>query len=158
MFVGESAHALDAKNRAFVPKRFQEGLERETESGQLAAVLTRGFEGCLFLFSDGQFREVVSRLRRGAFDGAEARNMQRLFFANTHRATLDASGRILIPEKLKSAVGIQKEIVMVGVVDRVEIWPRERWEAFEQERSGEFDSLDGVLRLDGSGDVEGRGS
>ena len=144
MFLGESTHSIDGKNRLFVPKRLQHGFAREGEDHH-AVILTRGFEGCLFLFSEEGFADVLSRLTTQAFTGAQRRKMQRLFFANAQHGQLDASGRVLLPEKLKQLGGITKEVVMVGCVDRVEIWAKERWESYETANSGAFDELDQVL-------------
>jgi len=135
---------MDAKNRIFVPKRLQEGLDRGSE-GHLTAILTRGFEGCLFLFSESGFQDVLRRLTTQAFEGEERRKMQRLFFANTHRGQLDASGRVLLPDKLRQLAGVEKEVVLVGCIDRVEIWARERWQVYETENQSDFDELDRVL-------------
>lgn len=135
---------MDAKNRIFVPKRLQESLDLDSE-GHRTAIVTRGFEGCLFLFASSGFEDVLTRLSTQPFEGSERRKMQRLFFANTHQGHLDASGRVLIPEKLKAAAGIDKEVVFVGVVDRVEIWAKERWESYEQQSFDDFDALDKVL-------------
>ena len=71
--------------------------------------------------------------------------MQRLFFANTHQCQLDASGRLVLPEKLRTLAGIDREVVMIGVADRAEIWDRAEWERFERENAGDFDELDVVL-------------
>lgn len=147
MFYGESSHTMDAKNRIFVPKRLQEGLDRGPD-GHLTVILTRGFEGCLFLFSESGFAEVLQRLSTQAFEGAERRRMQRLFFANTHRGQLDASGRVLIPDKLRQVAGIEKEVVLIGCVDRVEIWAGDRWNEFESANADDFDALDSVLLRD----------
>ncbi len=144
MFYGDSTHNLDAKFRVFVPKRFQTALGRD-EDGNQVAYLTRGLDGCLFLFSEKGFEEALKRMNTQAFAGAEARKMQRLFFSNTHRVQLDSTGRLLIPEKLRTAVGLEKEVAMIGVVSRAEIWPRDRWEAFEQANDAEFALLDQVL-------------
>lgn len=149
MFVGESVHNLDNKHRVFIPKRFQDVLERDAK-GQLNVVVTRGFERCLFLFSQSGFQTVLARLETQAFGGERLRKMQRLFFANTHRCQLDASGRLVLPEKLRSFAGIQKEVVMVGVAQRAEIWNREDWDQFEAENDGEFDAL-GTVLCGGSG-------
>lgn len=148
MFVGESFHTLDAKHRVFVPKRFQEVLGRDAD-GNLDVILTRGFEGCLFLFSVAGFEDVLGRLRTQAFGGEQLRRMQRLFFSNTHRCQLDASGRLLLPEKLRTFARIEKEVAMVGVAERAEIWDRGAWERFESESGGDFDDLDVVLCGDG---------
>jgi MraZ protein len=147
VFSGDSIHTLDPKNRVFVPKRFQDELGRDAD-GQQVAVLTRGFEGCLFLFSAPGYQRVLERLQTQPFGGAELRKMQRLFFSNVHPTPLDSSGRILLPEKLRRYAGLDKEVAMVGVADRAEIWDRARWEAFESESDGDFDSL-GVVLVDG---------
>jgi MraZ protein len=144
VFSGESSHTLDAKHRVFVPKRFQEALERD-DKGHLNAILTRGFENCLFLFSEQGFARVLERLQTQPFGGAQLRKMQRLFFAHTHRSQLDASGRLVLPEKLRNLAGIEREVVLVGVADRAEIWDRARWERFESENADDFDELDVVL-------------
>ena len=83
------------------------------------------------------------------FGGAQLRTMQRLFFANVHPSPLDSSGRVLLPEKLRKYAGIDKEVVMVGVADRAEIWDRARWQKFEAENDERFDDLDVVLVGDG---------
>lgn len=144
VFSGDSIHTLDPKNRVFVPKRFQEELGRDAEGVQVA-VLTRGFEGCLFLFSEEGYAKVLQRLTTQPFGGAQLRTMQRLFFANVHETPLDSSGRVLLPEKLRKYAAIDKEVVMVGVADRAEIWNRVSWEKFESENDDHFDDLDVVL-------------
>ena len=150
MFSGESVHTLDPKNRVFVPKRFQEALGRDAE-GQQMVILTRGFEECLFLFSEQGFAKVLERLQTQPFGGETLRKMQRLFFANVHPSPLDGSGRLLLPEKLRRYAGIEREVVMVGVADRAEIWDRARWEKFESENDDGFDDLDVVLVGGGPG-------
>ena len=154
MFFGESTHTLDAKHRVFVPKRFQGALGRD-DQGHLTVIVTRGFDRCLFLFSEEGFTEVRRRLNTQSFAGAKLRKMQRLFFSNTHRCQLDASGRLVLPEKLRTVAGIEKEIVMVGVADRAEIWDRTEWERFENENASDFDDLDVVLVGEPGTDADG---
>ncbi len=154
MFGGESAHNLDSKNRLFIPKRIQEELPRNDE-GHRTCVLTRGFEGCLFLFSEPGFQEVLMRLETQPFVGKEQRKMQRLFFSNTYRGQLDGNGRLLVPEKLKEVAGLEREVVLVGVAKRAEIWSKAAWESFEEDSSADFDDLDGVLRGDGNAPSSG---
>lgn len=144
MFSGDSTHTLDPKHRVFVPKRFQDELERDAEGVQVA-VLTRGFEGCLFLFSEAGYAKVLERMQTQPFGGAELRTMQRLFFSNVHPTPLDGSGRILLPEKLRAYAAIEREVVMVGVADRAEIWDRARWDKYQSENDSRFDDLDVVL-------------
>jgi MraZ protein len=144
LFYDSSAHTMDSKNRVFVPKRFQQVLGRDAE-GVMVAFLTRGLDGCLFLFSEEGFRRALDRLDTQPFTGKEQRTMQRRFFANTSRVQLDASGRLLVPEKLRARVGLKKDVVMVGVVHRAEIWPKEKWDEIEVDKDDDFDELLGVL-------------
>ena len=145
IFYGDSFHTVDAKNRVHVPKRFQEALERD-EGGDFACYLSLGVDGCLYLFSEGGFNDAMARLETQAITGPEQRRLQRLFFANTRRVQLDAAGRLLMPEKLKAAVGIEREVAMVGVAHRAEIWPREAWEEFENSNANDgLDELHTIL-------------
>jgi MraZ protein len=149
LWLGEAECTLDDKQRLFVPRRFLAPLSIDAD-GRSIAVLTRGFEGCLFLFSEPGFQQLLARLNTAAFAGAEERRMQRLFFGNSQRTTLDAQGRLMIPEKLKSAIGLERDVVLVGAVDRIEIWSKARWNAFEAANSKDFDRLGEVLREGGA--------
>ena len=150
MFCGDSRHSVDAKHRVFLPKRFQSELPLD-DSGARVCVLTRGLDGCLYLFTEAGLEQALERMDTEAFAGADERKLQRLFFSFTSRVTLDASGRLLIPEKLRKLAGIQKEVVMVGVRQRVEVWAGERWDAFEAENEAAFDELEEVLTGKSSG-------
>jgi len=155
-FFDSSVHTMDSKNRVFVPKRFQQVLGRDPE-GNMVAILTRGLDGCLFLFSEEGFRRALARLDTQAFTGKDRRAMQRAFFATTARVQLDASGRLLIPEKLRALAELGKDLVMVGVVNRAEIWPKEKWEAVAGDTEANFDELLEGLIAEGPG-VGGAGS
>lgn len=154
MFCGDSRHTVDPKSRVFVPKRFQQDLPLDPE-GNRNAILTRGLDGCLFLFPESGLERALSRMDTEAFAKPAQRKLQRLFFSFTARVTLDASGRLLIPEKLRTLAGIEREVVMVGVVDRVEVWAADRWDQFEQDNANAFDELEDVLTGNGSpGDAD----
>lgn len=144
LFYGDSRHSVDAKHRVFLPKRFQTELPLDGD-GNRAAVITRGLDGCLYLFTDGGLEKALERMDTEAFAGEDHRKLQRLFFSYTSRVQLDASGRLLLPEKLRNLAGIQKEVVMIGVRDRVEIWSTERWDAFEAANGDAFEDLESVL-------------
>ena len=145
MFCGESRHSVDAKHRVFLPKRFQADLPLDEDGGRVA-VLTRGLDGCLYLFTEAGLDRALERMDTEAFAQADHRRLQRLFFSHTHSVTLDASGRLLLPEKLRKLAGVQREVVMVGVRQRVEIWAAERWDAFESANGDDaFDELEHVL-------------
>ena len=144
MFLGESAHTLDDKGRVFVPKRLQEGLSRAAD-GTLVAYLTRGQDTCLYLFNEEGFQRALAEMNTRVFGAEDVRAVQRVFFANTTRAELDASGRILIPEKLRASAKLAKEIVMIGAGERAEIWARETWEKYEGANLKNLDRMDRVF-------------
>ena len=153
MFLGESVHALDAKFRVVVPKRFLAEFSAD-EDGKRGAVLTRGFEGCLFLFPEAGFEQALERMQLQAFGGQELRTMQRMFFSNTHKTQIDSAGRLVVPEKLRRVAKLDKDVVLVGVADRAELWSKEVWEGFNEEHDDDFDRLDSVL-LGGEGPPPG---
>ena len=138
-------HSVDAKKRVFVPKRFQQGLPLD-EGGQRVGVLSRGLDGCLYLFPEAAFNRAIARLNTEAFASKEERRLQRLIFRVSQRIHLDGSGRLLLPANLVEMGGIDKDVVMVGVMDRIEIWDKGRWEAFsEEDDSAGFDELEQLL-------------
>ncbi len=144
MFYGDSSHTLDDKGRVFVPKRFQDELSRAPD-GTLVAYVSRGQDACLYLFSESGFQRALGELNTRVFSAEDVRGVKRVFFANTLRVELDSSGRILIPEKLRDGASLKKEIVMVGVGDRAEIWPKGVWEKYEAVNLKKLDHIDRVL-------------
>lgn len=145
MWIGESTHTLDAKHRVFLPKRFQDGLGRDAE-GNLTAILSRGFEECLFLYSETGFQRALDRLQTQAFTSEQQRLMQRLLFSDTYHTTLDTAGRLLLPESLRTLAQMQaKEVVVIGLIDRIELWDKTRWVEFKTRNQSKFNQLDRVL-------------
>ncbi len=131
MFWDESQHTVDAKNRVFLPKRFHAGLPLD-ENGSRAAVLTRGLDHCLYLFPEAEFERALDRMDTQAFAGADDLATQRAVFRFTTRIVLDASGRFLIPDKFLKLAGIEGEVVLCGMRNRIEIWQPARYAAMEQ--------------------------
>ena len=150
MFYGEYVHSLDPKARVAIPKRFQEELGRDA-GNNLVCVLTRGQDRCLYLFAEDGFKQALAGLAIAAFAGQDQRAAQRLFFANTAKVELDANGRVLIPEKLRAHVGFEKEVVLIGVNDHAEIWPKDAWESYHAQHEPILDQVDQVLSRRGVG-------
>jgi MraZ protein len=145
VWIGESTHTLDAKHRVFLPKRFQDGLGRDAE-GNLTAILSRGFEECLFLYSEAGFQRALERLQTQAFSSEQQRLMQRLLFSDTYHTALDTAGRLLLPESLRTVAQIQtRELVVIGLIDRIELWDKTRWVEFKTRNQSKFNQLDRVL-------------
>jgi len=145
MFFGSSEHTLDAKFRVFVPKRIVDVLGRDAE-GVHVVYLSAGQDPCLYLFSEETFQVVLGELENSVFDDPKARAASRMFFANTVRAELDSTGRLLIPEPLRKRAGIERDVVIVGNRNRAEIWARDAWQRYEQQNDGVLAEMDTVAR------------
>lgn len=121
MFMGEFNHSIDAKGRIIVPAKFREELGEEF-------VVTLGLDGCLFLYPNEEWEKFIAQLK-GLPGSREARQLQRYFLAGAVNCEVDKQGRILIPAKLREHAMISKDVVFVGVLGKIEIWSKERWEA-----------------------------
>ena len=138
MFYGEYSHALDKKGRVIIPAKFREVVkEHFTEK----FYLTRGLDGCLFVFTEESWKSQERKFRGMPFTRGESRKFNRLYFSGACEAVCDKQGRILIPEYLKEYAKIKEEVVMIGVSDRIEIWAKENWEKFFEANQGSFEEL-----------------
>ncbi len=122
MFMGEYSHNIDAKGRLIIPAKFREQLGGEF-------VVTKGLDGCLFVYPNQEWNTIEERFRKQPMTmRKEARKFVRFFFAGAASLELDKQGRILLPQVLREFAGLKKDVVLVGVMDRVEIWDKTRWE------------------------------
>ena len=144
MWLGESTHALDDKGRLSVPRRLLSGQTSDA-GGRTAFVVTAGFEGALFLFTESAFQSAVAKLDTQAFGGEPKRRVQRLFFSKAQRVELDEKNRLMVPAELKELAGIDREVTIVGLVSRAEIWAKAKWDEFQEAHAREFAELDRVL-------------
>jgi MraZ protein len=123
MFMGEFQHTVDAKGRLIIPAKLREGLGERF-------VATKGLENCLFLFPEREWEAFGEKLRTLPLASGAARAFTRLFFSGASECEVDPQGRILLPSNLREYAGIEKEVVIVGVSNRVEIWAKDRWEEY----------------------------
>lgn len=131
MFMGEYIHTIDAKGRIIIPSKFREGLGEEF-------VITLGLDGCLFAYPYSEWQIFVEKLK--TLPGTkEARQLQRYFMAGAAACQADKQGRILIPSKLREHAALEKDIVFVGVLNKIEIWDKERWE-----KNNQYDDVDDI--------------
>ncbi len=121
MFMGEYNHTIDAKNRLIIPSKFREALGEEF-------VVTKGLDGCLFVYDNDAWAEFEEKLKALPLTNKEARTFVRFFLAGAASVEVDKQGRILVPSVLKEFAGINKDVVLIGVASRIEIWSKERWE------------------------------
>ena len=136
MFFGEYRHALDDKNRLFIPAKLREPIQAEPQKG---FYISRGMDHSLFLYTPQGFEKLRESFPKLSFTKARHREFQRMFFANTAFSELDAQGRILVPESLAALALLKKEVSIVGVDDRIEVWDVARWEAFKKRSNPRFE-------------------
>ena len=121
MFMGEYNHSVDAKGRLIVPSKFREQLGNEF-------VVTKGLDGCLFVFDNSEWQAFAEKLRSLPMIDKEVRQFTRFFLAGAASVEVDKQGRILIPSVLREFADITKDAVLIGVGSRIEIWSKDRWE------------------------------
>jgi len=134
MFMGEYQHSIDAKGRLFIPAKFREELGD-------TFVVTRGLDHCLFGYPQAEWQELEKKLRALPFTKADARAFVRFFFSGASEGEIDKQGRILLPQVLRDYAQLEKEVVILGVSNRVEIWSASRWAEYSTEASRDFEAI-----------------
>lgn len=123
MFYGEYQHTVDAKGRAIVPSKFREDLGEKF-------IITKGLDECLFAYSQNEWSDLESKLKTLPFTDKDVRAFIRFFFAGAAECEVDKQGRILMPQNLRDYAGLEKDIFIIGVSTRVEIWDKTKWENY----------------------------
>lgn len=138
MFYGEYDHTIDTKGRLIIPAKFRQALK--THDVQ-SLFLTRGLDGCLFLFTDAEWRLLEGRFKQISFTKGEGRKFNRLFFSGASEVAVDRLGRLLIPRALKEFAQVKDDVVIVGVASRIEIWAKELWKSFYENTRSSFEDI-----------------
>jgi len=138
MFYGEYLHSIDRKGRIILPAKF-----REVSKANFIEkfFVTRGLDKCLFMFSEEEWRAQESKFKAISFTKQEARTFNRLYFSGAIEIVPDRQGRILLPQYLKDFAEIKKDVIIVGVSNRVEIWSKEKWQAFYGNVRSSFEEI-----------------
>ena len=124
MFMGQYNHTVDTKGRLIIPSKFREQLGEEF-------VVTKGMDGCLFVYANEDWAAFEQKLTSLPLINKEARKFARFFLAGACGVEVDKQGRILIASNLREFAGLDKEVVLVGVGSRIEIWSLEKWESMD---------------------------
>jgi MraZ protein len=125
MIIGQYNYNLDPKKRLTIPTKFRSVLTD-------GAVLTRGIDGCLFLYPQKQWDQLADKLSKLPLSQSSARSFARVMLAGAMDMVLDSLGRILIPDYLKNYAKLDKKVVIAGLYDRIEIWDEDRWQKYGQ--------------------------
>jgi MraZ protein len=134
LFIGEYRHSLDVKGRIIVPSKFRDGLGDKF-------VLTKGLDGCLFAYSKEEWANFEEKIKTLPLTNKDARAFIRFFFAGAVECEIDKQGRTLIPPMLREHAGLNKDLVIIGVSSRVEIWSQEKWDNYSEAEDLDADEL-----------------
>lgn len=134
LFYGEYQHAVDPKGRVIIPSKFREGLGEKF-------IVTKGLDNCLFAYSMQEWGELEAKLKALPFTDKDVRAFVRFFFAGATESETDKQGRILIPQNLREYANVNKDVYIIGVSTRVEIWNKEKWEGYCGEEQGSADNI-----------------
>ncbi len=134
MFIGEYTHSVDQKGRMAVPVKFRKEL-----SG--GAIVTRGLDRCLFLFSRGEWEILAKKLVALPLAQANSRAFVRLMLAGAADAGIDEQGRVLVPDYLRKFADLKRQAVVAGLANRIEIWDLEAWNAYKTKTESASDEI-----------------
>ena len=134
MLLGEYHHNIDDKNRLVIPTKYREELGD-------TFVIARGIEKCLYVYSIKEWEKLVLKLNTLPFTKKDARTFTRSFFSGATVCEFDKSGRINITSPLVSYAGLEKECVIIGVNDRLEIWNEDAFNNFMNENSEQLEEI-----------------
>jgi transcriptional regulator MraZ len=129
--LGTHSYQLDPKGRISLPGRFREAFND-------GAFLTLGQDGCLFCFPRAEWERRSSEVRAAPLSDAEGRAYGRMFFGNAEQVELDAQGRLVVPQRLRTQIELGREVVVIGVDDRMEIWDRAAHERYLEAFGGAY--------------------
>ena len=134
MLIGEYHHNIDEKGRLIIPSKFREEIGN-------SFVVTRGLDGCLFVYSLVEWEKIVAKLKKLPFTKKDARTFTRFFLASAAVCEFDKQGRINLVNSLIEYAGLKKECVIIGVNDRLEIWPLDKFNNLMEDNLEQLDEI-----------------
>ena len=134
MFIGEYEHSVDAKGRVIMPVRLREDIGEKF-------IVTKGLDGCLFAYSISEWTNFEEKLKTLPLTNKNARDFVRFFLSGAVECEIDKQGRFLIPGNLRSYATLEKEIIIIGVGTRIEIWNREEWKKYSSDENISADEI-----------------
>lgn len=135
---GQFERTLDEKHRLAIPKSLREEFANPIPSH---LYVTQGFDDCLELYSPEEFNLFAERLRERSSSEDEFRRFERLFFSSAEKVAIDSQGRIRLPERLVKEALLEREVILIGVRNRAEIWTLNKWKEFQQSVGARFDEV-----------------
>ena len=126
MLLGEYQHSIDAKGRVILPAKLRDELGEN-------CIATKGLEKCLFVYPKQEWNIIEGKLKQLPLAKSEARAFVRFFFSGAAELESDRQGRVLIPASLREYAGLDKDIVIIGVLNRIEIWDKTAWDEYNSQ-------------------------
>lgn len=142
MYFGEASTVLDDKGRITVPRRLRETMK---VLGHVLWYMTRGFDGSIFLFPREEWDKIRNQAKKYSSMDARAIDFRRLFFGSVAEVRPDRQGRMAVPPHLRAHAGLDKDAVLIGVDDHLELWSRDGWRAFQENRDPDYKEMAGEL-------------
>ena len=138
MFYGEFLHRIDKKSRLIIPSGFREAIQ---ELCVEKLYITRGLDECLFVFPENEWKVQENKFKAMPFTKREVRKFKRLFFSGACPSVPDKQWRILIPDYLMEYAGISKDVMVIGVSNRIEIWDKNKWNEFYNSSKQNYEEI-----------------
>lgn len=132
--IGEYSHNLDDKGRLAIPKKFRSDLSK-------GAVVTRGLDNCLFLYTKKEWEKLAEKLAQLPFSQANTRAFARLMLAGAMDVDIDKQGRIMLPDYLRTFAGLTKNTVVAGLYNRLELWDQGKWKEYKKKTEKESNKI-----------------
>jgi MraZ protein len=137
MFMGNYTHSTDDKGRVAIPSEWRGLGDMEINSW----VITQGFDSCLLLYTESEWRKFLEKVKDLAYSHEKNRLIMRKTVAPARNVTCDKQGRVLIPQNLREYAGVDKEVVLAGIITRIELWDKKKWEQVQSKQISEDDLL-----------------
>lgn len=134
MLLGEYEHSIDTKGRIAMPAKLREGLG-------VKFIITKGLDGCLFVYSMDEWQRVEQKLASLPMSRKTARDFTRFLFGGACEAECDKQGRVLLPANLRRYAALERDVVIVGVGSRAEIWDAAKWQQYNEESAEDVNEL-----------------
>jgi len=134
MFIGEYTYSIDEKKRLAIPAKFRKALGKK-------AVITRGIDNCLVIYPLSEWQKLAKKLESLPSSKIDARGFARLMLAGAVDVVLDKLGRILIPDYLKNYADLKKNVAILGLSNRIEIWDEKKWQEYKQKTEREVGDI-----------------
>lgn len=134
MFLGEYQHSLDEKGRVTIPAKFREGIGYKF-------VVTKGLDNCIFLYPRDEWQLIEKKLRSLPLTRSDVRSFVRFFFSGAAEMDLDKQGRSVLPLNLREYAGIERDVIIIGVGSRVEIWSADKWTNYSENAQSSYEEI-----------------